>query len=405
MRPTKSFRDDLLKNMGAFREHLSILLHSAALNFTTPIEVSRSLNIDNKMGWKIHRIITDDDLFFSAQHMPKPAAFSKLVEKCRSIKVNNSFLKTLQHTYDSFDNMVKLHAGDRSSFDLMASSCSLSGSEGAFTSQEKAAFKAYSYLLGMQASTQFLTWVFIPVNEDTFDILSIRGFLGVQYNRPNVPLILEQPRCFHDDGETKWQAEIEPLDIQPITNETSPPFYTKYCSKPLVSVSNIHMDKGRILYEFESPRLGLTGKTDIILAQLSRNMKGIHRSDLNLYREVQMRMRIPVENAQLDLISHRDITSESMPELNLFGDFLGWDWGSNSENRNPNTKLPLYTKLNRLAPGINSLFSNNIPFYTDMLQDAARRLNINLDDYIKYRAKLQNPILPSTLNIRDSLPE
>ncbi|OPL18188.1 MAG: hypothetical protein AVO35_06695 [Candidatus Aegiribacteria sp. MLS_C] len=402
------FGEDISSTVVMMKNILGEILHGLDISVDNPRDVYKKLNIDKKLGWKIYNVICEDDPFLAAQFVPGKAACRNFMKLCKKLGTSKKLLKRAREACQAFDEMVEKHADSRKEFDLMLLACSDKGRSKAFLSQQKAAFTAYSHLLGVQAATQLCTWVFCPSDDGLYhDIASIRGFVDFRRNRPNVPWLLEWAYFTDDENVPKSFVQVQPLEACPegTENHMGVPFYYSFCSAPLPNVVSSRKCEGRVVHELEEAPIGNTEAMTCITAQVARSVFSSYRTREDRYREVLVRSRTPVERLVFDQIVHRDLIGPMDPELFVFGEFTGYDWARAAEFRNPNSCLPIEASIQKLGFGVRAMYSPYLPWYTEMMEDVFARLDWDPNLFRTYRVVIDYPVIPSTVNMRSLLPE
>ena len=403
-----AFEEDVREIISLLRNSFGLLFKSVPESLRSAHEVHKAFGVDRKLGWKIFKMVTEEDPFLAAQFVPGPGACRKFLRKASGRGVPSDVVASCRESLQSFAAMVETHAGDRASFDLMLLSCSEKGMQQAYRSQQKAAFQAYSHLLGVQARTQFCSWIFgVSSNSTRHDVLNIRGLVDLRRNRPNVPWLMEQVHFTDDDGNIDRDVDVVPL-VSPDPDEDrlpAPPYYFDFCSRPLPSVvSSVNRD-GHMVHELAEGPLGDTEAMTCVTAQVARSVFECYRTEHDRFREILVLARTPVETLILDQISHRDILGPHEPELFVFGEFTGYEWAESAEHRSPHSRLPMDSLVHKLGTGVQAAFTAHIPRYVEMLEDAFGRMGWNPDGFVVYRTVIEYPVIPSTINMRTLLPE
>jgi len=403
------FGEDIRSRIILMKGILSEILDSLGISVHNPRDVYKKLNIDKKLGWKIYNVIAETDPFLAAQYVPGKAACRSFLQLARKLGTPKSVLKRARTVCGEFDSLVARHAGGRHDFDLMLMACSKKGRHKAYLSQQKAAFNAYSHILGVQAGTQFCSWVFAPSADGNFhDVASIRGFLDFRRNRPHVPWLLEWAYFTDDDDTPKSFVKVKPLEEpEEDGSHDSPqvPFYGKYCSKPMPSVISSRESKGRVVHELEEAPIGNTETITVVTGQIAREVFSSFRTKEDRYREILVRARTPVERLVFDQVVHEDLLGPEDPELFIFGEFTGHDWACSAEFRSPNSQLPIEADIQKLGKGPAAAVTPYIPWYTEMLSDVFEKLDWDPDRFVTYRTVIEYPVVPSTISMRSLLPE
>jgi len=402
------FGEDIKPVISSLKNALGNILHSLNISLDNPKDVYKALKIDKKLGWKIYNVACETDPFLAAQFVPGKAACNNLMKSFRKLGSSKKLLKQAKEACHAFELLIEKHADSRHEFDLMLMACSEKGRSKAFSSQQKAAFTAYSHLLGVQASTQLCTWIFSPSADGEYhDIASIRGFIDFRRNRPNVPWLLEWAYFTDDDDVPKSLIKVEPLEKLKGNpdNPMGVPFYYSFCSKPLPNVISSREHEGRTVHELEEAPIGNTESITCITAQMCKNVFKSYRTKEDRYREVLVRARTPVERLVFDQIVHIDLLGPEEPELFIFGEFTGYDWAKSAEFRNPSSSLPVESSIQKLDIGIKAAYTPHIHWYTDMLEDVFSRLDWDPSQFRTFRVVIDYPVIPSTVNMRSVLPE
>lgn len=400
------FGEDIRSTISLMKSVMGDILLSLGISPDNPRDVYKKLHIDKKLGWKIYNVVAEEDPFLAAQFVPGRAACRKFMKLCRKLGTGDDLLTKAGGACSAFDRMVEKHANSRKEFDLMLMACSDKGKDKAYLSQQKAAFSAYSHLLGVQADTQLCTWVFAPSPDGKFhDVVSIRGFMDFRRNRPHVPWLLEWAYFTDDDDVPNSLVRVEPLEAPSPGSGDEVPFYSRFCSQPLPEVLSSRRLEGRVVHELREAPIGNTEAVTCITAQKAGNVFSSCRTDQDRYREVLVRTRTPVERLIFDQVVHRDLAGPADPELFVFGEFTGYDWWKSAEHRNPGSLLPVDAEIQELGRGTGKAGTPHIPWYTEMLDDVFQKLDWPSNEFITYRVMIDYPVIPSTAIMRSLLPD
>jgi len=405
-----SFDVDVRNIMSVVKSSIGAIFDGIPKTLNSPHDVQVAFGIDKKLGWKLYRVISENDVFFSAQFVPGAAAFKKFLRAAGKRGVSSDITSRAEAAMKEYVRIAELHAGDRSSFDLMLLSCSEVGRMQAYQSQQKAAFMANSHLLGVQAKTQFSTWFFAASKDkpDFHDIASIRGVVDLRRNRPNVPWLIEGAYFMSDEGELKSNLSIQPLDkdLEVRPGEKIPPFWRKYCSEPLPEVVRWKDSKAHTIFDLTGGSIGNTEASTCTTAQIARSVFPVYRSVSDRYREICVRARTPVETFMVDQFVHEDIQGEDTPDLQVFGDFVYSSWPHGAvESRMDSCQLPTAETVHHLGFGPEVSYTSAVPRYVEMVKDVFETLGWDGSKFHLYRVKLSFPVIPSSVYTVCSLPE
>jgi hypothetical protein len=405
-----SFEADVRNVMSVVKSSLGAIFECLPKPLVSPHDVQVAFGIDKKLGWKLYRVISENDVFFAAQFVPGAAAFKKFLRAAAKHGVPSEVVSRTDQAMQDFVSMAELHAGDRSSFDLMLLSCSEIGRMQAYHSQQKAAFYANSHLLGVQAKTQFSTWFFAPSEDvpDHHDIASIRGVVDLRRNRPNVPWLTEGAYFMTDDGDLKENLTVGPLDetLEVPPGERIPPFWKKYCTNPLPEVVRWKDAEAHTIFELTGGDIGNTEASSCTTAQVARAVFPIFRTDTDRFREICVKARTPVETFLIDQFVHEDVLGADTPRLQVFGDFVTYTWPTGAiETRMDSAKLPTTEAVHHLGMGPEVSYTSCVPRYVEMVREVLDKMKWDGSRFHLYRVKLSYPVIPSSIYTVCTLPE
>jgi hypothetical protein len=405
-----SFETDVRNIMSVMKSAIGSIFDCQPKPLVSPHDVQHAFGIDKKLGWKLYRVISENDVYFSAQFVPGAAAFRKFLRAAGKHDVPAELTARADRAMQDFVRIAELHAGDRSSFDLMLLSCSEIGRMQAYNSQQKAAFVANSHLLGVQAKTQFSTWFFAPSADtaDYHDIASIRGVIDLRRNRPNVPWLIEGAYFMNDEGELKSNLNILPLDdslrVEP--GKRIPPFWRTYCSTPLPQVIRWMDAEAHTIFELTGGDIGNTEAATCTTAQIARAVFPIFRSETDRYREICVKARTPVETFLVDQFVHEDVLGVDKPELQVFGDFVHSTWPHGAvETRMDSSQLPTAETVHHLGSGPEVSYTSSVPRYVEMVREVFSRTGWDGSKFHLFRVRLSYPVIPSSVYTVCTLPE
>ena len=405
-----SFEVDVRNVMSVIKSTLGAIFDCLPKPLVSPHDVQVAFGIDKKLGWKLYRVISENDVFFSAQFVPGAAAYKKFLRAAARHDVPTEVTARAEKAMQEFVRIAELHAGDRSSFDLMLLSCSEIGRMQAYHSQQKAAFVANSHLLGVQAKTQFSTWFFAPSADlaNHHDIASIRGVVDLRRNRPNVPWLIEGAYFMDDEGELKDSLAILPLDdtlkVEP--GKRIPPFWNKYCSTPLPQVVRWMDAEAHTIFELTGGDIGNTEASTCTTAQIARAVFPIYRTETDRFREICVKARTPVETFLVDQFVHEEVLGVDTPELQVFGDFVYSTWPHGAiETRMDSSQLPTAETVHHLGNGPEVSYTSSVPRYVEMVREVFSQTGWDGSRFHLFRVKLSYPVIPSSIYTVSTLPE
>jgi hypothetical protein len=371
-----------------------------------PSELEKALGIDKKLGWRIFKLAHGSDPFAAAQHVPGTAGVRIFLDAAARQGVSAELTRAVTAAVESFEHLVDLHAGDRASFDMMVSGFARRGRHRGDLAHRKAAFRANSYLWGVQAKTQLKADFLHPSDEPgQFDIGSVRGFVGFRRIRANVPWVIARARCTDDDGTLRTSFVREPLDPPAGGTDDGPivPLLREFCTQPLPEFRRVQGPHGFVEDELVEGPVGNTGAINCIIGEVARRVASYYRDEHNRYGDMTARMRTPCEVLLFDQFVHEDLFGRISPELHVYSDLRGGP--EIPRHQRERDRLPAWEQVEYLGKGPTVIRTPDVPGYAEMARYALGRLGWDGERFDVYRIRLLYPVIPSTVVMRHELPE
>ena len=265
-RPSRQFDEAAarcVEEVGAlFREVVGALPPPTARNAS---EFQRVTGLDMKLCWKVFRVVGSRDPLGAARFVPGPANMRTLLERARAMGVGEELLGRLETASARFERVVAEHAGDRQTFDSMASAFADPESESKETlRQRRAAFQASSHIWGVQADAMVMAMIQRPGEKDprTLDEIGLRAEYGVRRLRTSPVPIYEQSLAVRDkDGHEYSTGHRRSLTGDGAGVGLIPEF----CSKPIPEVVVRQGPDGRSNAVVMHSALGMTAAVDLVV--------------------------------------------------------------------------------------------------------------------------------------------
>ena len=165
--PGRTFQEDYERVMHNLRGALSSLLLGAGLDPSRPQEVARRLRVSRTLTWKASRVITAGDLYSVFPQVPGSAGMETLLTASAAAGVKSEVLEAARSASVEFEQMVRIHADDRATMELMIDGLSSGGAlSEPLEASRKLAFRGNSGIWGMQAKVRLRTAFLAPNSED-----------------------------------------------------------------------------------------------------------------------------------------------------------------------------------------------------------------------------------------------
>ncbi len=395
---TGCFEEDVRKTVLEVKRRIGALMDALPAYIENPHDVYQVLNLDKKLGWRIFRIVHEDDIFFAAQFIPGKHSFGRFLKSCRGKGVPQELLDDAMKAVEEFYGLVDVHSGDRQSLDLMLMTSSDNGRLQAFKALQKSLYQSQSHLLGLQAETQLNTWIFGPGDHGAFSIAILKGLFKLRRNRRSTRWIVHSECLNAPSGEP---LPAEPVDPRAGADlERHAPFILNYCSDPLPEVKAITRGACGPTYELVEGPVGNTTLLNSVTGTVTRNVFGTGDippgDDLH---EVFISVYTPVQNLVFDQFVHDSLPLAQEPRVEVLGDFNGR--GGPLSRRFRCDRLPVETTISIRGNGLDGTYTPLVPDYGDMLREVFENLGWDPEEFHLYRVRQELPVVPSTVFMLD----
>ncbi len=393
----------LLRVRGAFAEIVDALPGRIA----RPHELCKSLKIDMKLAWKVMKVAHGADQFMVAQHIPGSNAIELFLRAASGQDVPSARIESAVSAVRDFERLIDVHAGDRTTLEMMLLSYAGEGRVQADLAQRKAAFAANGYIWGVQAATQLKVDFLHPATENgRLDIATLRGFIGLRRIRPNVPWVIARARVSDDEGKLHRAENRQPLDpAEDDSQETAgAPLLREFCSEPLPRFRRVSGPHGFLEDELVEGEVGNTGAVTCITGEVARSAASYYRAEQNRWAALVVRMHTPCEALLFDLFVHEDLFGPIEPELHVYSELAGGMPIPPIEGRERD-RLPTWDIVEYLGKGTSVVHTPHVPRYAEMIRSSVDKLGWDGERFDVYRVQIQYPIIPTSVLMMQELPE
>jgi len=403
---TPPFVDHCSEAVRSLQVALRDAYRSAGLDIEKPQEVSRQIGIDKNLSWKIARITGDDDALSAAALVPGPEGINILLEALRKGGVAPQELAALRHSLSLFEDMVKQHAGDRPTLQLLLDGVT---SRASLELSRKTAFRGQSGVWGVQARVRIMTQFLMPCMEDplALDTVILASLIDVRRLRPLAgwPIFRFQRYLGSmqsgDPGATVHERKLEPLE-EPSSPEDPALIMRSWCSPHDVRVHSVSTPMG-IVHELADGPLGLTGTSTFVFGHMERRAVSRYTTETTRGKgEMGAVVTMPIETLLFDVIAHRDLAEVASAKVQVFGNPFG------------NTPLDAQARKSMLLPiseGITEITGAPTRFdtehahqYPELVKCVFDRIGADPADFRVFRVEMQYPPMPSTVMVSYDLP-
>ena len=368
----------------SLRGRLAEALDAAGVDPSRPRLAARSLGLDKTLMWRLSRILGDTDLLRLVRHVPRQAAFAGLSRALARAGVPRATVERLNASQAEFEGLVRQHAGDRATFELLV---------GGFTRAEhrwqqleqarRLAFRGNSAVWGAQARLQVSTCVLLPNAADPtrVDLAHVFGFVDLRRLRSDVRWTLARNRA---------ADACEPLD--PGSGPDRGALLRAFSTQPFPPLL-VELRDGEQRHVLEVGPVGRTGELTALFGFRFRALCSCDADDSNRSCEVVTELRTPVEHLQIDLLVHEDLEWALDPQVAVLGGLDGGPALPGPEGEGADAPVP--GDLIDLGSGLSGCASARMPAYRPLLDWAFDRLGADPEAFRAFRFELAYPPIPA----------
>jgi hypothetical protein len=399
------FEEHSLQVINRLRRAVADVVRAITVPGNRPVDLATGLKIDNKLAWKISRVIDAADPFAAARYVPGASGFGIFLRAAKRSEVSKGVIASAKAAFDSFDELIHTHADSRKAFDMMLAGYAREDRARADIEHRKQMFEGSSYVWGVQARAALRIDLLAPSADPAmFDCATIRGFSDLRRLRPNVPWRIARAYSADAAGDIHTSFVREAIDSSlAVDSEASDlPLMPAFCSKPLPQCRRVNGPMG-IEYELVEGAVGNTGVLTCIMGEIIRKAEPRYRTERYPDISQMFRLRTPCEFVVFDVLIHRALFGRRItPGFTLYSDLFAKQFGPRYRQCD---RLPVQEQVEYLGRGRAVAATSEIARYADMIQEALDRGGWNGAEFDVYRVQMRYPPIPSNLVIAHDLPE
>lgn len=359
------------------------------------------LGVNQMLMHRLSTAIRRRDPLSTAHLIPGPEPLRRVVRASAGRGAPPSFVAAAEQSIARFEHLIKQVAGDRTALDAIISSSLPDARERFETEAKQNAYRGVRQIKGVAADVSFFTVLLHPSEHDPHrdDFIAVTGFLGLRCIRPNVTLKLGV-KC----GVSNPNAAARRLDGE-LISEPHDVFLQRYCTDNPVRVKLF--EKGvDTVYALDWERsVGLESAKDIVMAELRIAAPRRWRApdDPAPYTGVADDIKVPTRMYIFDLILHETVYPDWQPAVRILETGFAGYANPNDPTRDLD-ELDLITRIESLGRGIDNFRAEEIPRYTELLNEACDARGWNPGEFRGYRVRIQYPLHGSQVQCRFLLP-
>jgi hypothetical protein len=395
-----AFEHDVQSSLTRLQEVLNAAVESLEEYPRKSTDLARLLGLERNVAWKLFRLIHERDVFVAARFVPGAASMATFVTGAAAAGVPEALLTRVAEATERYESVVRRHAGDRASADIMLGGKS---GEAAELALRRSAYRSMSFLAGVQAEAQLQTFIMAPSADGKMvDGVSVNGFVGLTRVRPGAPVVIGRAMRTDDRGAVLSSGKEEPIE-EPRDETEVVSLLHEFCSMPLPKFRRQPGERGFVENELEEGPVGRTGAITFMAGTIVRGVGNRYRSADQTTMDVVARVRTPSALLVCDVLVKRGLVLPESQRAGVYGDLFGLAllrWAGRERYR-----LASVHRVEHLGTGPASAHTPDIPRYTRMLEYVFGRIGWNGEEFDVYRTRIEFPFSPTSVMVSFDLAE
>ncbi len=402
MAATLTFEEDLTTAFQGVKRSLSEMLRASGANVYSPGECARRLGLNRNLTWKIAKVLSEANIYTALQHLPGDEGLEIVVTSMRRAAVPLPLIDAFNESIARFEEVVRVHAGDRITLDLILDSMGGQGSAERLEQSRKLAFRGNSGLWGLQTRVRSTTTLVAPNHDDPsmMDLCIVGGVIDFRRLRPGITWPLFRPRQYQDDGSPiDLGPKEEPVDLSTLDPST-PMLIRDFCSPNMPEIRAVRSRLGWD-YEMGDGPVGNLGAFTCFFGRIVRKADSRFRAPGNRYFDLLSHVTMPAETMVFDVLIHQDLPFLMNPKVMLVASTDGsspgdFDWGRT---------IPLEERPVELTGRPPLLGTSLIPRYDELASMLFTRMGREAREFRALRLTIKYPPMHAVTVLRNELPE
>lgn len=396
------FADEFAGRVHALREALANALAELQADPARPQQLARRFQVNKNLAWKLSRLIREPDAATALRFIPG-ASGMRIALAALGAEAPGTILNC-ERAFAEFEAMQAHHAGDRATLEMLIAGSAYDRIEPeAFEQARRQAFLGNASIWGVQARSQFATYVLGPnaAGDGWVDVVVAAGMIDFRRTRPDARWVLGTRQAFDAIGDSIEKRKGLALEPPP-HGPGGVPLLADFCSSPLPNVEAVRAGN-ELRYELPGGSVGNSSLTTVAFAEIESRVGMRYQSNPGEQAELVLNLLTPAEHAQFDLLIHRDLGWEAPPKLALFGRLQGGHYFTPSSEQD--CTIPIQEQLENLGQGRQSFESERVPDSGRLAEYVVRAGGWNPEEFTVWRVSMAHPPIPSAIALSLDLPE
>ncbi len=384
------------------RTSISEMLNSMPASVRSTRDLQKLFGLDLKLCWLVMKLAGPGDALSLAPFVPTAGPMKRFLNAASAYGITEPLTRQIRSAYDAFEQQVATHAGDRMTFESMATGSvgQQAGSDEDLRRADlkirKAGFQMHSHYCGAQMDTSLAISILHPSQGagqgGNFDLAHVRCKLGQRRLRTGAMFPVDTFKTtvtlnLEEDKDDFHREAFEADSFQ----RYGAPILSKFCSQPLPAFETIARPDGRTFTRIVGDEIGLRSSVNLTFARLLRNTPMQMLPNGNCTFGQSVNIDVPAMLVISDQLVHRP----TFPRLDVRSSVHWMAFKQDFPGFPDHVALPFRERVLKLEAGVDGARTREVPQYVDMIDFICRQMNWKMEDFDVYRIRIEYPLLDS----------
>ena len=400
----KSLEDEAQRVLPLVRAAFLSVLDSIPARPRRASEICRELGISQTLAWRIVQVADAGDPFAAVRYVPGESAVETFLGAAQAHGAPLEALERARSAVAQFKKLVRDHAGNRRSLELMMAGLARSGRAEADLPYRKEGFRCASHTWGIQVQTHIRTALLYPGSrDDCVHIAHVHGYYNLRRVRPEARWVLARRYMMTEDGAAHRVPVSEPIAPE-FALENGFPLLRPFCSDPPPDIQRVAGPGNAIDDVWTKGAVGDQAAVTFYSGEVMRELPFRYCDARNKYAQFGLHIRTAVETLVLDVLVHRDLYGPLSPECLVLSDLWSAPWETGGDVSQADL-LPCAEQVQFLGQGLAGVQTSEVPNYERLLHYVCEKLSWDGSQFHVYRLRMPYPVIGTAVAMRFPLPE
>jgi hypothetical protein len=386
--------------MQRLRASVSEMLKAMPTRVRTTRDLQKAFGVDVKLCWQVLKLAGPGDALSLAPYVPTPGPMRRFLNAAGTAGVDRQVIDQIHSAYEAFKEQVSIHAGDRPTFEAMATGAAGLNEQGSEDRQKadlrlrRSAFQTTSHYCGVQLDTYLgASFIHPSATSDLLDSATLRIKLGVRRLRAKANFFVNQTKNVTSDIsiEKSLDTFIKGIFDQETADKYGAPIIARFSSNPLPQFNTVTDIDGRIYTRIVGDHVGQTSAVDLVFGQTLFNAP-LTSLSINGARKMGFGSSLDITTPVAVFIQDKLVHRPTFPHLET--DFsVHWiDNPAFPAGSETDPSLQFCERLVKLDAGVDGARTHEVPRYLEMLEYVCDHCKWKIEDFDVYRVRVEYPL-------------